>query len=408
MPYPRFLAYNVAGGVLWASGCTALGYVAGASWPVIERYVSWISAGVVVAVILFLVARWCRSAARVDKDAVATRWVSGRSRRLVAVVGVPLVVGLGLVGVIVWLTGPAATLATLRRMSAWEGAALLAAAFASSAFAAAALRVILGRYGYDVPAWLLFRLSILAFAVGWLVPSGYVAGFPVAAWVLRRHGVPFARGLASFLIERFFEIGAYVLVLPTAMLTGLASGATMLAGVFAPVAALVLVSLDLVLGWRLGRRGLGLLVPRAPRIMAPGLARGIDFLGTVSSFFESPPSLLAPAVVLSALAIAVSFVRAVLTARFLHLPLGIPEVALLLAFSLVMLAIPFMPGAIGIYEGGMVGFFRLLGRPATEGIAYAVIVHGVELIVAAVGVVFLVHLGVSLAVAEDPGLPTGH
>ena len=120
----------------------------------------------------------------------------------------------------------------------------------------------------------------------------------------------------------------------------------------------------------------------------------------MSSFFQASPGFLVVALALSVLAISASFARSVLTARFLHLPLGVGQVALLLAFSLVVLAIPFLPGALGIYEGGMVGFFRLLGRPPTEGIAYAMAVHGVELVVAAVGLAFLVHLGVGLATVE--------
>jgi len=138
-----------------------------------------------------------------------------------------------------------------------------------------------------------------------------------------------------------------------------------------------------------------------PHLVAPALERGIDFLATVSSFFESSLLLLLAALALSVLAIGASFVRALLTAQFLHLPLGAPQVALLVAFSLLVLAIPFLPGSLGVYEGGMVGFFRLLGRPSAEGVAYAMTVHGVELMVAAVGFVFLVQLGMSLATARE-------
>jgi uncharacterized membrane protein YbhN (UPF0104 family) len=143
---------------------------------------------------------------------------------------------------------------------------------------------------------------------------------------------------------------------------------------------------------------------RVPRPVVPTFGRGIDFLDTVSTFFAGAPGLLVLAIALSALAICTTFARGLLAAHFLRLPLGVGEIALLLAFSLVVVAIPFFPGALGIYEGGMVGFFQLLGRPAAEGIAYAMVVHGVELIVAAVGLVFLAHLGVGLATmrAVDP------
>jgi len=32
VPYPSFLAYNVAGGLLWGSAFVILGYIAGASY----------------------------------------------------------------------------------------------------------------------------------------------------------------------------------------------------------------------------------------------------------------------------------------------------------------------------------------------------------------------------------------
>jgi hypothetical protein len=314
---------------------------------------------------------------------------------------VSLGIGIALVALLVWVTGPGATFDTLARLTAWQAGALVLAAFASSLFSALALRVILGRYGHRVSVWLLFRLSILAFAVGWLVPSGYVAGFPVAAYLLKRRGVPFSRALAAFLIQRFLELAAYAVVLPTALLSGFGTGAAVAVGLFAPLAGVALVALDLSFGWQLGRRALGALVPVVPRAAAPVLERAIDFLGTCAAFFQSALPTLLAATAASVLAIAASFVRALLTARFLDLPLGVPEVALLLAFTLAVLAVPFVPGGIGVYEGGMVGFFRLLGRPSTEGIAFAMTVHGVELVVALAGIVFLAQLGVGLATAEE-------
>jgi len=321
--------------------------------------------------------------------------------RLLVAAAIPLAVGIAVVVLLVWMTGTGATLQTLAHLTVGEGAALVVAAFASSVFAALALRVILGRYGHAVSIWLLFRLAILAFAVGWLVPSGYVAGFPVAAWLLRRRGVPFGRALAAFLIERFFEMAVYALVLPTVLMSAVPTGAALFAGVFAPLAALVLVGLDLGLGWRVGRRTLGFLSDRLPARLTPALARGIGFLDTVGTFFRAPAGGVLVAAAMSLCAIGASFARAVLTVRFLNLPLGVPEVAFLVAVSLLVVAIPFLPGAIGVYEGGMVGSVELLGRPASEGIAYALTVHGVELVVAIVGVVFLVELGVDLRTMRD-------
>lgn len=60
MPYPKFLAFNAAGGFVWAVGFTLLGYLAGASYRQVEKYAgraSWIVLAVVVLVVIAVVIR---------------------------------------------------------------------------------------------------------------------------------------------------------------------------------------------------------------------------------------------------------------------------------------------------------------------------------------------------------------
>jgi len=61
MPYRRFLAFNAAGGLVWASGFTMLGYAAGASYRTVEKVAGRASeiilAVVVVAVIALVIRR---------------------------------------------------------------------------------------------------------------------------------------------------------------------------------------------------------------------------------------------------------------------------------------------------------------------------------------------------------------
>jgi membrane protein DedA with SNARE-associated domain len=53
MPYRRFLAYNAAGGVLWAVVISLLGRTFGQEWPLVAHWVS--RAGLVLLAILVLV-----------------------------------------------------------------------------------------------------------------------------------------------------------------------------------------------------------------------------------------------------------------------------------------------------------------------------------------------------------------
>jgi membrane protein DedA with SNARE-associated domain/membrane-associated phospholipid phosphatase len=62
MPYRKFLPYNVAGAVLWASAVTLLGYFLGTGWQKAERWIGRASAllgGIlVVALLLVWLGRW--------------------------------------------------------------------------------------------------------------------------------------------------------------------------------------------------------------------------------------------------------------------------------------------------------------------------------------------------------------
>jgi membrane-associated protein len=61
MPYRRFLAFNAAGGLIWAVGFTLLGYLVGAGYRAVENIAGTagevILAVVVVAVIVFVIRR---------------------------------------------------------------------------------------------------------------------------------------------------------------------------------------------------------------------------------------------------------------------------------------------------------------------------------------------------------------
>lgn len=56
MPYGRFLAYNLAGGLVWGIGVTLLGYVAGSSYTRVEKALGRGSAVLAAVLVLAVVA----------------------------------------------------------------------------------------------------------------------------------------------------------------------------------------------------------------------------------------------------------------------------------------------------------------------------------------------------------------
>jgi membrane-associated protein len=58
MPYPRFLAFNAVGGVVWGTGAVLVGYLAGNSYQSIEKAVGRGGAAVVAAIALISLIVW--------------------------------------------------------------------------------------------------------------------------------------------------------------------------------------------------------------------------------------------------------------------------------------------------------------------------------------------------------------
>lgn len=62
LSYGRFLAWNAAGGTLWAAGFVILGYLAGSQYTRIEHYANYIGLALLAAIVIVLVVRHRRSA----------------------------------------------------------------------------------------------------------------------------------------------------------------------------------------------------------------------------------------------------------------------------------------------------------------------------------------------------------
>jgi membrane protein DedA with SNARE-associated domain len=69
MRYPRFLAYNAAGGIAWGVGVVLLGYLAGNSYAPVERTVGQGVALAAVAVVVVALIVWRIRSHRAERRA---------------------------------------------------------------------------------------------------------------------------------------------------------------------------------------------------------------------------------------------------------------------------------------------------------------------------------------------------
>jgi uncharacterized membrane protein YbhN (UPF0104 family) len=80
-------------------------------------------------------------------------------------------------------------------------------------------------------------------------------------------------------------------------------------------------------------------------------------------------------------------------------------VLLVFTLTIFLMALPFLPGGLGAFEGGMAGTFELLGRSRAEGLAYAVTVHASEMTVVVAGFLVLGRLGIRLTASGGGRAP---
>ena len=71
MKYPRFLVYNIAGGVLWITSVTYAGYMFG-NIPWVKQHFHWVVIGIIVASIMPMVIQFLRERAK-SKAAARTQ-----------------------------------------------------------------------------------------------------------------------------------------------------------------------------------------------------------------------------------------------------------------------------------------------------------------------------------------------
>jgi membrane protein DedA with SNARE-associated domain len=79
MPYPRFLAFNALGGLVWGVAASLLGYFAGESYPAVERAVGRGTAVVIAVLIVVGLVIWHRRRRRGPAGAAPGGKTSGKT-----------------------------------------------------------------------------------------------------------------------------------------------------------------------------------------------------------------------------------------------------------------------------------------------------------------------------------------
>lgn len=323
--------------------------------------------------------------------------------------------GAGLVALLVlawWVDLPAAGRALGRAGIAGAGSMGLLCA-AALGLHAAAWHLLLRAQGVRTGAATTGASFLMGNAVAWATPSLYLGGEPIRIWHIARVSGSLKRDVAAtVVVHKFAEFAGFLtafLVCAGAMVwsfdlpPALKWSAVGLSGVlllaFLVLAGALLRRWPLVSGLirRAGPRWAG--ARDAARDMEERI--GETMRERRGAFFGCLALAGAPIVLVAA--------KPLVFFACLGRTLSFPEVALLFVLTQLVLALQFTPGGLGVFEGGVIGAFALIGIGGAEAMAYAAAQRIADAVLVGGGVALAIRggAGAFLRGGPDPSPPSG-
>lgn len=338
-------------------------------------------------------------------------------RRRVLVI-LSIVVGLGLLGGILYYIGPERVWNQIAQLGLWGYLSLAAIAFLTMVCWASGWWIILRAYGIRVGWWTTWWARLSGFAITYLTPSMYFGGEPASIFLIvkgQASAEPATRIVATLLVAKLLEglsllafiyLGFYYAA--ATKLLPLDEMGVMLVGnvIFALFVALAAINF---MGKRLWcARFLGWLKRLLPWKQALGAAeakvRAVE--EDVHDAFREHHRATWAAFLLSLTATFLLYLRPQIFFLF-ALRAFLPIAHLSIAYALfVLLGVFFWvtPGGMGVLEGGMVGIFSVvsllslgdrqwLAIPQESAVAFALTLKAIEFPLVGLGLFYLIRVG---------------
>ena len=266
-------------------------------------------------------------------------------------------------------------------------------------------KIVLESYGYKVPYKRLIAPKASCFAVSYLTPFSRIGGEPVRAYMLKkRNKVPFIIGLASTISDKIIEfsssllivlLGIFIIFIKYSISKRIGVIMLSIAGLF--VLLLLIFYFTIMNNKKLFTTLIKMFGLNKIKHLDGIEKHTIKFEGSISNFFINHKKRILLLILLSTLANLFILVNYIVAASFLGQPISFAESILI--FSLTALATTFpIPGALGPYEGFSALVFSLIGAGAGFGVAFSLVTRGVELIIVALGIFFVYHFGIKMAI----------
>ncbi|HEX7897390.1 MAG TPA: lysylphosphatidylglycerol synthase transmembrane domain-containing protein [Planctomycetota bacterium] len=288
----------------------------------------------------------------------------------------------------------------------WAGMAIYLGIAAMTLVAPALSWTLLMRgEGMTIPLSTALKANFMGFPINFIAPTMFLGAEPLKLlYVAQKHGQPKGKVLATIIVGKFQEIGGLLFVMVVS------AGIALWKIRFSREQTVLIVSamtlLSVIFGLTLWAF-LGNLQPtvkvinflarfkRLRRRLARLRTRAEEMEHLIHAAFTHRWKLFLLAQAVTLLSAASIMLRPWVFyyfARDGHM-LGIEHLCAIYLVTNVINSLPHTPGGLGIFEGGMVGLFALLGLGEANAAAYSVVNRAADLLLILFGLYLIVHLG---------------
>ncbi len=319
-----------------------------------------------------------------------------------------LLIGLGIFCAFLFWVGVEKTLATIQSVG-WGAIALYVLnGMLVLVIPAIGWTILMRGEGLKIPVLDTVKANFMGFPLNYITPSLYLGGEPVKLiYLSNKHNIAKRRILATMIVAKFQEVAAIVLIALVSLCLFIAR-----TDYFTAANEILLLSVMIVMVIMLGLlctafvKNLQITVHVIDFLAKAGVARArmkrlrtkaaeMEYLIHLTFTKRWKTFLLAQGVTLfSALSI---FIRPWIYFRFQGegINLGSDHLCMIYVTTNFLNMFTFIPGALGIFEGGMVGYFLAADLGEANAIAFSLMNRISDLCILTLGTWFIVHLGLT-------------
>ncbi len=261
-------------------------------------------------------------------------------------------------------------------------------------------RLILRAYGHNIRFSRLLFFKLAGWTVSYLTPSLFVGGEPVRAYMIKKEEkVPWSKALSSIVVDKALEgaTGSFVVLLGVVLLF---FGRLLSSGIKIFLLVLVVFFLYLLLHLFIKGKSRGFVTSVLHILHLDRLRMFKTWQKSIANFdqnlsvlFKDHKRVFFLGIALSCISCALALLRYKIIVYFLGLDISLYQIVIIYALTVLVVVIPFIPGAFGTYESVQAFSFALLGLGAQTGITCIFIMRIMDLILVGLGLVFLSYFG---------------